>query len=266
MVSWRSPMDLRDFVQPDARIPVPRSRETGFGVGVPLLGAVDVLEADQRARLTPVGDAVDRNLLERRAEMGRDLRDGQVQSCVTTDSRDEIRFAEQADGRETPVSLQHHEVAVRSFHDHERLDIQVSVGGHRLEKLVELGAAVEFSDQRLFGTMIRPTSQARILAIQPKAIDRDLGRRFNSWEVHRSLRVRSALEARGDSRMIGYKVVSGTGRRDSSMRLKGACLRVRSINRHPAAPARPTGAWPRRRRARPPRPASASRRAAATGR
>ena len=111
-----------------------------------------MLEADQRPRLSPVGNPVDGDPLEGGPEAFGYRWDGEGQPLAAADSRDEIRFRQQTDGSEPPVPLQHYEFpVVRSFHHHQRLNVEVTVGGHRLQQFVEFSTAVEFGDQCLVG-------------------------------------------------------------------------------------------------------------------
>ena len=97
-------------------------------------------------------------------------------------SRDRIsptrfRLAQQTQCREPPIPFQNDQLAalrVRVVHNDQRLDIEISVRGNRLEQLIELGGPVQAGDYRLIADVVSVAEQPRIAWIQPKLADGNL--------------------------------------------------------------------------------------------
>ena len=179
---------LCDLLQTDPirpALPVPVGREPGLRIGVPFLRTVDVLEADEGASPLPVRNEVDGNLVERPPDLAVDLRNGDAGALGGRDPSHQNRFPQQKQRGEPPVAFQDDEsviVAVALAHHDQRLDVEVPVGGDRLQQLVELGRAVEARNDPLVGCLGCLAVQPRVRPVQPQPLDRDLRGRL---KLHR---------------------------------------------------------------------------------
>ena len=176
------PDGLLDLFQADPvrpALPVPVGREPGLRVGIPSLRTVDVLEAYEGARPLPTRNEIHGNLVEGLPDLVVDFRNGDAGALGSLDSAHQGRLPQQPQRGQPPVAFQDDEpvivaVAGAVAHHDQRLDVEVPVGGDRLQQLVELGRAVEARDDPLVGGCGRLAVQPWVRPVQPQPLDRDL--------------------------------------------------------------------------------------------